>query len=111
MTKFVMCFHKHCVFPCFQYNQRAKNFWFESVTCLWSNPFTCKKRLALCMGTFWFDSHLEMHLQNGSVLCIFSSACNLFMVSSFGVVLGVPVTSGVTAYDCGFVVGSSVVVC
>ena len=53
---------------------------------------------------------LEMHLKKGSVFCICSSACNLSVVSGFGVVLGVSMTSGVTASDCGYVVGSSVVV-
>ena len=89
---------------------RAKNFWLESMTCLWSNPFTCKKRSVSSLGTLPFDSNLEMHLQNGSILYICSSACNQSVVSGFGVVLGVSVTSGVTASDCGFVVGSSVVV-
>ena len=42
-----------------------------------------------------------MHLQNGSVLCICSSACNLSVVSGFGVILVVSVTSGVTASDWG----------
>ena len=40
-----------------------------------------------------------MHLQNGSVLCICSRACNLSLVSSFGVASGVAVIlviSGVT---------------
>ena len=49
-----------------------------------------------------------MHLQNGSVLCICSSACNLSVISGFEVVLGVSVTSGVIASDCGCVVGSFV---
>ena len=62
---------------------RAKNFLFESVTCLYSNPFTCRKRSASCLGDFPFDSHLEICLQNGSVFCICRSACNLSMVSGF----------------------------
>ena len=52
-----------------------------------------------------------MHLQNGSVLCICSSACNLSVVSGFSVVLGVCVTSNVTSSDCDHRVGSSVILC
>ena len=68
----------------------------------------CKKRSASCLGAFPLDRCLEMHLQNGSVLCICNSACNLSVVSSFGVVLGVPLMSGVTAPACGHRVRSSV---
>ena len=68
----------------------------------------CKKRSASCLGAFSLDRCLEMHLQNGSILCICTSACNLSVVSGFGVVLGMSVTSGVTASDWGCTVGSSV---
>ena len=57
------------------------------------------------MDAFLFDSHLEICLQNGSVFCICRSACNLSVVSDLGVVLGVSVTSGVTASDWGCGVG------
>ena len=70
---------------------RAKNIWFESITCLYSNPFTYRKRSASCLGAFPFESHLEMPLQKGSVLCTSSSTCNLSSVSSFGVASGVSV--------------------
>ena len=90
---------------------RAKNVLFESMTCLYSIPFTCKKKSALCLGTFPFNGHLEMHLQKGSVLCICRSAYNLFVVCGLGVVLGVSVTSSVTQFDWGCGVGSSVVLC
>ena len=91
VTKFVMCFHEHCVFPALGMT-RAKNFWFESVTHLYSNALMCKKRSASCFGDFLFDRHLEMHLQKGPVCCISSSACNLSLVSSFGVASGMSVT-------------------
>ena len=65
----------------------------------------------MCLGAFPFDRCLEMHLQNGSVLYICSSTCNLSVVSGFGVVLGVSVVSGVMTSDWGCVVGSSVVLC
>ena len=54
---------------------------------------------------------LEMCLQNGSVFCIWNSACNLSLVSSFSIVFDMSVTSGVTASDWGCVEGSSVVLC
>ena len=65
-----------------------------------NNPFTYRKRSALCLGAFLFDNQFEICLQNGSVFCMWRSACNLSMVSDFGVVLGVSVTSGVTSSDC-----------
>ena len=69
----------------------------------------CKKRSALCLGAFPFDSHLEFSLQNGSIFSICKNACNLSVVSDFDVVLGASVTSGVTASDggCGGVLSSS----
>ena len=66
------------------------------MTCLYMNPLICRKRSASCFGAFLFDTCLEMHLQNGSVLCICSRACNQPAVSGFGMVSGVSVTSGVT---------------
>ena len=78
---------------------RAKNFWFESVTCLYSNSLMRRKRSASCCGAFPFDRHLEIHLQNESILCICSRACSLSSVSGFDVVAGVSlivVMSGVT---------------
>ena len=91
---------------------RAKNFWFEYVTCLHSNPYMCKKRSASCFGAFPFDRCLEMHLQKGSVFCICSSACNLSLVSGFGAASGVAVgISGVTVSVLGCRVRSSVLLC
>ena len=71
---------------------RARNFWFESVTCLYSNPLMCKKTSASCLSAILFDRCLQMCLQNGSVLCICSRACNLSSVSSSGMTSGVSVT-------------------
>ena len=91
---------------------RAKNFWFESVTCLQSNPLMCRKRSASCLGVFLFDRCLKMHLPKRSVFCIYRSACNLTSVSSFGMASGVSVTlviSGVTVSVLG--VRSSVMLC
>ena len=39
------------------------------------------------VGALPFNRHLDMCLQNGSVLCICSKASNLFAVSGFGVVV------------------------
>ena len=113
VTKFIMCFHEHCAFPCFCIT-RAKNFWFGLVTCLYSNPLLCRKRSTSCFNAFPFARHLEAHLQKGSVLCICSSACNLSLVSSFVMASGVSVTlgiSGATISVLGYRVRSSVLVC
>ena len=90
---------------------RAKNFWFESVTCLYSNHLMWRKRQASYLKAFPFDRHFEMCLQEGSVLCLCSIVCNLSSVSSFGMVSGVSVivvTSGVTVSVLGCGVRSSV---
>ena len=71
---------------------RAKNVWFKSVICLYSNPLMCRQRSASCFNAFLFDRHLDMCLDNGSHLCICSRVCNLFLVSSLGVASGVSVT-------------------
>ena len=78
---------------------RTRNFWFESMRGLYSNPLMCRKISASYFGAFPFDRCLETCLQNGSVLCICSRACNLFSVSGFGMASGMSVTaviSGVT---------------
>ena len=62
---------------------RAKNFWFESMTCLYSNPLMCRKRSVSCFGAFPLHRHLEICLQNGSILCICSRACSPSSVSEF----------------------------
>ena len=55
------------------------------------------KRPASCFGTFPFDSHFKILLQNGSMFCICRRASNLTSDKDFGVVLCVSVTSGATA--------------
>ena len=79
---------------------RARNFWLELVTCLYSNPHTCMKRWVSCWGAFLFDKHLDIHLQKGSVFCICRRACSLSPVRDFGVGSIAFVTSGVTS-GCG----------
>ena len=77
----------------------AINFWSASLMCLCSSPLTCLNRLALCFGALPFDNCLEMHLQNGSVLCIWSRASCLSSVRGFSVISWVVFTvvkSGVT---------------
>ena len=80
---------------------RAKNFCCESVTCLWSSPFTCMKRLASCFGAFPYDSCFEICLQKGSVFCICRSPSNLSADKDFGVVFPISVMTGAAASDCG----------
>ena len=59
------------------------------------------KRSASCFGAFPFDSHFEMHLQNGSIFCICRSASNLSADKDFGVMFSVSVISGAMASVCG----------
>ena len=90
---------------------KNQEFWFESMTYLYSNPLLCRKRSTSCFGAFPFDRCLEMHLQNGSVLCIWISACNLSLVRSFDMASGVPmilVISGVVVSVLGCEVRFSV---
>ena len=89
MTKFVMCFQEHCVLSSYWYD---KGQGFESVTCLYSNPLTWRRRSASCFGDFAFHRHLEICLQNGSILCIFSRVCSLSPVSGFSVPSSVSLT-------------------
>ena len=77
----------------------ASNFWTSSMICLYNNPLTCVNKSASCYGALPFDNHLEMHLQNGSVLCIWSRASCLSAVRSFGAicwVVSTVVKSGAT---------------
>ena len=53
--------------------------------CLYNSPFTWVKVSTSCCGALPFNSHLEIHLQNGSVLHICINASNLSAVSGFGV--------------------------
>ena len=79
--------------------------------CLYSSPFTCVNRLALCFGALPFNNHLEIHLQNGSVFCIWSRALCLSSVRGFSVtswVVFTVVRSGVTVSLSGWVLEGSV---
>ena len=64
---------------------RARNCLPESMMCLYSSPFTWVKISNSCYSALPFNNHLEICLQNGSVLCICSNVSNLSTVSSFGV--------------------------
>ena len=64
---------------------RARNFWPESIMCLYSKPLTCVKRSVLCFCAFPFDSCLDILLKKGSIFCICRRACNLSAVRDFGV--------------------------
>ena len=87
------------------------SFWFVSMTCLYSNPFMCVKKLALCFGALPFDNHLEMHLQNGSIFCIWSRASCLSAfrgVALISWVVSTVVMSSVTVFLMGWVSEGSV---
>ena len=91
----------------------AINFWLASMTCFYSCPFICVNKSALCCGAFSFDSHLEMHSQNGSILCIWSRPSCLLAVSGFGAiswVVSAVVKSGVAGCLMGWVSEVSVMV-
>ena len=53
--------------------------------CLYNSPFTWVKVSNSCCGALPFNRHLDMCLQNGSVLYICSNASNLSAVSGLGV--------------------------
>ena len=79
----------------------AMNFWLASMTCLYSSSFTCVNKSASCCDALPLDNHLEMHLQNGSVFCIWSKALHLSAVRSFNVislVVSTVVKSGVEGF-------------
>ena len=48
-----------------------------------------------CLGAFPLDEHLEIHLQKGSVFCIWRRTFNLSAVRDFGVGSGDDTMSGV----------------
>ena len=48
-----------------------------------------------CLGALPFDNHFEMHLQKGSVFCIWRRASNLSVVRDFGVGSGVDMMLGI----------------
>ena len=88
----------------------AMNFWFAFMMCLYSSPFTCVNRSALCFGALPFDNLLEMHLQNGSIFCIWHRASSLSSVKGFGVTSWMVFTvirSGVTVSLLGWVLEGS----
>ena len=53
--------------------------------CVYSYPFTLVKTSVSCCSALPLNKHLEIHLQNGSVLCILSNASNLSAVRGLGV--------------------------
>ena len=71
------------------------------MTCLHNNPVMCENKSASCCGTLPFDNHFEIHLQNGSVLCICSRASCLSAAKGFSVISGLVSTvvkSGVAGF-------------
>ena len=74
---------------------RARNFCPESITGLYNNPLTWVNRSVSCCRAFLFDKHLDIHLQNGLVFCIWRRAPNLSSVRALGVGVGSGETSGV----------------
>ena len=63
----------------------ARKFLQASETGLYRSPFTWMKVSNLWCSALPFSSHLEMHLQKGSVLCICSNASRQSAVNDFGV--------------------------
>ena len=74
---------------------RARNFFLESVICLYRSPLTWVKSSVSCLGAFPLDNHLEICLQKGSVFCICRKASNLSAARDLGVGSGVDAMSGV----------------
>ena len=60
------------------------------------SPLMWVKRSVSCLGAFPLDKHLEIHLQKGSVFCIWRRASTLSAVKDFGVGPDVGMMSGVT---------------
>ena len=67
---------------------KVRNFLPASVMCLYRRPLTGVKVSTSWWGALPFSNLLEMCLQNGSVLCIWSKASRQSAVSGFGVVVG-----------------------
>ena len=63
--------------------------------CLFSSPLMWVKRPVSCWGAFPFDKCLDIHLQKGSVFCIWRRASNLSAVGDLGIGVGTGETSGV----------------
>ena len=57
-------------------------------------------------GALPFNSHLDMHLQNGCVLCISRNASNLSAVSGFGIgVVSSEILGEILGCEVGVVLG------
>ena len=67
---------------------KVRNFLPASIICLYKSPLTWVKVANSWWGALPFSNLLEMHLQNGSVLCICSKASRCSAVNGFGVVVG-----------------------
>ena len=71
--------------------------------CLHNNSLMCVNKSASCCGALPLDNHFEIHLQNGSVLCILSRVSCLSAVRGFGVI-SLVVSTVVRSDVAGFVV-------
>ena len=65
--------------------------------CLYKSPLTWVKSSISCLGAFPLDNCLDIHLEKGSVFCIWRRASNQSTVKDLGVGSGVGVMSGVTS--------------
>ena len=84
MAEFVVSFHQNCVFPGFWDNE-GKNCFPDSMTCLYSNPFMWVKTSVSCCGVLPFNKSIEICLQNGKVIYIWSNTSNLSTVRGLSV--------------------------
>ena len=60
--------------------------------CLYNNPLMCVNKSASCCDALPFDNCFEIHLQNGSILCICSRALCVSAVKILGVISGLDFT-------------------
>ena len=74
---------------------RARNFFPESVICLYRSPLTWVNNSVLCLGAFPLDNHLEICLQKGSDFYVWRRAANLSAVKDFSIGSGFDAISGV----------------
>ena len=65
--------------------------------CLYKSPLTWVKISVSCLCAFPLDKHLDIHLQKGSVFCIWIRSSNLSAVKDLGVGSGVSMMSDVTS--------------
>ena len=91
-------FHAFCM-------TRAKNFTFESVTCLYSNPLMCRKRSASCLVFFHLIDTWRCAYRMG---LFFASVVGLVIYLQLVVIL---VISCITVSVLGYGVGSSIMLC